>query len=93
MSARFAGQVGIITGAGSGIGKATIERFVAEGGIGIAVDISEQRLTQLEQEFHARNQLIKCVSGDVTKAATINQIMNAAGEKIDVLINNAGIMD
>ena len=93
MSARFAGQVGIITGAGSGIGKATIERFVAEGGIGIAVDISEQRLTQLEQEFHARNQLIKCVSGDLTSAATINQIMNAAGEKIDILINNAGIMD
>ena len=93
MSARFTGQVGIITGAGSGIGKATIERFVAEGGIGIAVDISEQRLTQLEQEFHARNQLIKCVSGDLTSAATINQIMNAAGEKIDVLINNAGIMD
>ena len=30
MSDRFAGKVGIITGAGSGIGKATIERFVNE---------------------------------------------------------------
>jgi len=93
MAARFAGKVGIITGAGSGIGKATIERFVAEGGIGVAVDISEIRLTQLEQEFHSRNQLIKCVSGDLTKDATIDQILQAAGEKIDVLINNAGIMD
>jgi short-subunit dehydrogenase len=33
------------------------------------------------------------VSGDLTKAVTINEIMSAAGEKIDVLINNAGIMD
>jgi NAD(P)-dependent dehydrogenase (short-subunit alcohol dehydrogenase family) len=93
MAARFAGKVGIVTGAGSGIGKATIERFVAEGGTGIAVDISKIRLTQLEKEFHSRNQLIKCVSGDLTSDATIDQILQAAGEKIDVLINNAGIMD
>ena len=93
MAARFAGKVGIITGAGSGIGKATIERFVAEGGMGVAVDISEIRLTQLEQKFHSRNQLITCVSGDLTKDATIDQILQASGEKIDVLINNAGIMD
>ena len=93
MAARFAGKVGIITGAGSGIGKATIERFVAEGGTGVAVDISEIRLTKLEQEFHSRNQLIKCVSGDLTNDATIDQILQASGEKIDVLINNAGIMD
>jgi NAD(P)-dependent dehydrogenase (short-subunit alcohol dehydrogenase family) len=93
MAARFAGEVGIITGAGSGIGKATIERFVAEGGTGVAVDVSEIRLTKLEQEFHSRNQLIKCVSGDLTNDATIDQILQASGEKIDVLINNAGIMD
>ena len=55
MSARFTGKVGIVTGAGSGIGKATIERFVAEGGVGIAVDISEERLIQLKSEFDARH--------------------------------------
>ncbi|MEY3149609.1 MAG: short chain dehydrogenase [Actinomycetota bacterium] len=49
MSDRFAGKIGIITGAGSGIGKATIERFVNEGGSAIAVDISAPRLQQLQQ--------------------------------------------
>lgn len=93
MVARFAGKIGIVTGAGSGIGKSTIERFVSEGGIGIAVDISEARLTQLEKEFRVRNQLIKCVSGDLAHEATIAQIIETAGEQIDVLINNAGIMD
>ena len=58
MSDRFAGKVGIITGAGSGIGKATIERFVNEGGSAIAVDISAPRLQQLSTEFKARNRLI-----------------------------------
>jgi len=93
MSARFAGKVGIVTGAGSGIGKATIERFVAEGGTGIAVDISVERLNQLKNEFEARHQKVVIVSGDITQHRTIDDIMRAAGDRIDILINNAGIMD
>lgn len=93
MSDRFAGKVGIITGAGSGIGKATIERFVNEGGSAIAVDISAPRLQQLSTEFKARNQEIKCVSGDLASDATIDEILKVAGDRVDVLINNAGIMD
>lgn len=93
MSARFAGKVGIVTGAGSGIGKATIERFVAEGGTGIAVDISVERLNQLKNEFEARHQKVVIVNGDITQHRTIDDIMRAAGDRIDILINNAGIMD
>lgn len=93
MTGRFAGKVGIITGAGSGIGKATIERFVSEGGIGVAVDISAPRLEQLSSEFKARNQQIKVVSGDLVSDKTIEEILRVAGNDIDILINNAGIMD
>ncbi len=39
MSGCFDGKVGIITGAGSGIGKATIIRFIEEGGVGVGVDM------------------------------------------------------
>ena len=93
MNQRFAGQVGIVTGAGSGIGKATIERFVAEGGTGIAVDISADRLEKLSDEFKMRNQQIKLVYGDLTSDSTIDRILETAGKRVDVLINNAGIMD
>jgi NAD(P)-dependent dehydrogenase (short-subunit alcohol dehydrogenase family) len=93
MSNRFYGKVGIVTGAGSGIGKATIERFVAEGGIGIAVDVSEERLSNLQSEFNSRGQKVIIVAGDLSKDETITEIIRAAGNRIDILINNAGIMD
>lgn len=93
MEPRFKGKVGIITGAGSGIGKATIERFVQEGGDAIAVDVSQDRLDQLAEQFRSHNSPIRTVCGDVSANSTIEEIMKIAGNRIDILINNAGIMD
>ena len=93
MSQRFKGKKAIITGAGSGIGKATIERFVSEGGRAIAVDVSQERLNRLSAEFHQRGEEIEIVCGDLSSLQTIEKIMSAAGEHLDILINNAGIMD
>lgn len=93
MTSRFKGKVAIITGAGSGIGKATVERFVREGGDAIAVDASQARLDQLSAESHTRGEKIRTVHGDLTSDRTISEILSVAGSQIDILINNAGIMD
>lgn len=90
---RFEGKIGIVTGAGSGIGKATLIRFVREGGIGIAVDISQGRLDELVKELTAEGLKTKTIAGDLALNSTIDAIIEMAGSKIDVLINNAGIMD
>lgn len=89
-TARFAGATIIVTGAGSGIGKATAERIVAEGGRVIATDVVETRLDELRA---ALGDDVVTVAGDVAEESTIVRILEAAGERIDGLANVAGIMD
>ncbi|MES2169518.1 MAG: SDR family NAD(P)-dependent oxidoreductase [Actinomycetota bacterium] len=89
--ARFAGQTVIVTGAGSGIGRATALRIAAEGGRVIASDVSRPRLDSLVEET-AGQQVIP-VAGDITVASDIASIVEAAGDRIDGLANIAGIAD
>ena len=87
---RFEGRTVIVTGAGSGIGRATAGRIVREGGRVIAVDIAEDRIKELAAEL---GDAIVPVAGDLTDAAAIDRIMEASGAKIDGLANVAGIND
>ncbi|WP_440710640.1 SDR family NAD(P)-dependent oxidoreductase [Herbiconiux sp. YIM B11900] len=88
---RFAGQTVIVTGAASGIGRATATRIAREGGRVVAVDISAERL----QEFAASvpDAEVVTIAGDITKQDDIDAIVEAAGERIDGLANIAGIND
>ena len=89
-SQRFAGKTAIVTGAGSGIGLATAEMIIQDGGVVIAVDLIDDRL----QEAKARlGDSYIPVAIDITRPEAAAQIMQKADFKIDILINNAGIMD
>lgn len=88
---RFSGKTIIITGAGSGIGRATASRVAREGGRVIAVDISQERLDEFKQELAGSD--VTLVAGDITKDESITAIVEAAGDSIDGLANVAGIMD
>jgi len=87
---RFADRTVIVTGAGSGIGRATAARVVAEGGRVVAVDISRDRLAEVRA---ALGDLVTTVDGDLADQATVDRVMAAAGEHVDGLANVAGIMD
>jgi len=93
---RFAEQTVIVTGAGSGIGRATALRVVREGGRVIAVDIAADRLDSMADEAAdgepADGEVIR-VAADITEANGIARVMTAAGDRIDALANVAGIMD
>ncbi|WP_417512343.1 SDR family NAD(P)-dependent oxidoreductase [Microbacterium sp.] len=86
---RFDGKTVIVTGAASGIGKATASRIAREGGRVIAADISAEKLDALTQEVPG----IVAVAGDLTKQDAIDAVLAAAGDRVDALANVAGIND
>lgn len=88
---RFSGKTVIVTGAGSGIGRATAGRVAREGGRVIAVDISQERLDEFKAELPEAQ--IETVVGDITNDESVAKIVETAGETIDGLANVAGIMD
>jgi NAD(P)-dependent dehydrogenase (short-subunit alcohol dehydrogenase family) len=90
-TARFEGRTAIVTGAGSGIGLATALRLADEGARVIASDLSQERLDALVAA-HPDAGLV-AVAGDVASEETAQALVAAAGDRIDVLVNNAGIMD
>jgi NAD(P)-dependent dehydrogenase (short-subunit alcohol dehydrogenase family) len=88
---RFVGKTAIVTGAGSGIGRATAVRLAYEGARVVATDISADRLRGLEAELS--NLDIATVVGDVSDQTTVDAVLAAADGRVDALANVAGIMD
>ena len=87
---RFAGKTAVITGAASGIGKATCLLFASEGATVIAGDIDEAGGAELAA---TSNGTIHFKRTDVCTVDDIKALMDFAAEKtggIDVVFNNAG---
>jgi len=93
-NARFAGKVAFVTGATSGIGRATAIAFAQEGASVVVADISEegvQETARLIKELGSQALAVKCDvrSADEVKTA-VDRAVSAFG-RIDVAFNNAGI--
>lgn len=83
--------VAYITGATSGIGRATAERFIEEGWIVVAMARREERLQELK-DAHPDN--VHCFKLDVRDKAAVEHVFAEAKERFgapDVLVNNAGL--
>ena len=88
---RFVGKTVVVTGAGSGIGKATAARVAAEGGRVVAADVVADRLEDLKAENPSLD--IVTVAGDIRDDADVAKIVAAAGGQVHGLANVAGVMD
>ena len=82
--------VALITGAGSGIGRAIAYHLAATGYHVIASDISEQAVEETLSKINLQHYSAQACKLDVTNQQDIEAIAEKAG-RIDVLINNAGI--
>ena len=86
-------EVAVVTGAGSGIGKAVVARFVEEGAKVVAFDLSEQRLAALKEEV---GDGVAVVRGDVRSLDDNRRAVAAAVSefgRLTVFVGNAGIHD
>jgi NAD(P)-dependent dehydrogenase (short-subunit alcohol dehydrogenase family) len=86
---RLDGKVAVITGAASGIGRASAQRFAAEGASVVVADLSEEHGAPLATEINGT-----FVQVDVADEASVTAMYAAASAAyggIDILFNNAGI--
>ena len=85
-------KVCIVTGGGRGIGKATANKFIDEGGIVYIADFDESSGTAAAEELGENCTFIKTdVSNSESVRSLINQVKNDHG-RIDIIVNNAGIL-
>ena len=90
MSKRLEGKVALITGGGSGIGRAMAIQFAKEGARVCIVGRREAAL----QETAKADEKISYVAADITKTEQVKKVIDTIkekySEKLDILVNNAG---
>jgi NAD(P)-dependent dehydrogenase (short-subunit alcohol dehydrogenase family) len=93
---RFLGKVCIVTGAESGIGRATATRFAEEGAHVIGLGLNESRGQDWQAEQEAGGRRVSFVAVDVSNHEAVKQAVEnvvASHPRIDVLVNNAAVFD
>ncbi|NWH08147.1 MAG: SDR family oxidoreductase [Alphaproteobacteria bacterium] len=90
MSGRLKGKVAMVTGGASGIGRATVERFVQEGARVVIADMQDDKGERMEE---ALGKSVRYIHADVTHEADVKAACDLAAKAyggLDILYNNAG---
>lgn len=93
---RLEGKVVVVTGSGSGMGRAIANLFAAQGAKVVAAEWNPTTLQEVVAEVTAAGGAIVGVQGNVAVEADCEAIIDRAVEefgRLDVLCNNAGVMD
>src|SRR5487761_877550 len=88
------GKVSLITGAGSGVGRAMANLFAKNGSKVIVVDVVPERVKQIVGEIGSNNAI--GMVRDLSRKSEVEKMIDDAlsyQDRIDILCNNAGVMD
>ncbi|MEM8634796.1 MAG: SDR family oxidoreductase [Pseudomonadota bacterium] len=91
--AGFDGEVAIVTGAASGIGRSAAMKLAGAGAVILATDIDEAGLKETSQMIDSEGGKCECLFQDVTDEGTWNEVFEKAkaSGSVSALVNNAGI--
>ena len=91
---RLEDKVALITGAGSGIGRATAGLFAREGAKVAASDLSEAGALEVVRQLESEGRSAVAITGDVSLRGDAEAMVQATVEaygRLDVLVNSAGV--
>lgn len=89
------GAVAVLTGAGSGIGRATALAFAERGASVVVSDLSQARVSEVVEQLTALGQPAIGLTADVTVEADLETLRDAALQRfgrIDLVMNNVGVV-
>ncbi|MFJ3510633.1 SDR family NAD(P)-dependent oxidoreductase [Streptomyces luteogriseus] len=92
----LSGKSVIVTGAASGIGRAAALRFADEGARVVVADLNAEGARSVVKAVESAGGTALAVTGDLSESAVVDAVVTAAVDTfggIDVLVNNAGVMD
>ena len=92
-STRHRGRRALVTGAGSGIGRATTIRLAREGADVVGCDIDAAGLDGTRAALADVDRSAELHVADITAQDDVDRVVRDAGPRVDILANVAGIMD